>query len=259
MKTNNFFNFEFGVVKDYAIAMSPFGLAVKNSTDGAFQAYDKTTGNVVNVDGFTFKINGAFFKMPVAIDSIQIGDMLMVNGSPVYVIGKDVVGVAVIDLKCSEKKTIMPTTNIFGFNYMTKVVSMFDNFCGFGNTAPSKEQPFGNLAPLMMMQMFTGDDNDFDFDFNGDMGKMMMMSMMMGGQNPFMNMFGAAPIPTPTVNTDAIKRQAVNAGKAMRGIVSDSVEIDPNFQTPNLVGLGGVDIPDGTNIEVKMTKATTQN
>ena len=191
MKTN--FNFEFGVIKSDDYRMSPYGMAV--ACHNTFKAFDKTTGNIVDVGDFTFKMDGAFFKMPIAVDAIKVGDMLMVNHDPMFVIDtKD--GIKVVDIVHGEQKTVMPTTNIFGFNYMTKVVSMFDNMNLFsGMTAPSAEQPFGNMMPFMMMSSMCGDGG---FGFDGDMGKMMMMSMMMGGQNPFAAMMGqmapAAPV-----------------------------------------------------------------
>lgn len=191
MKTN--FNFEFGVIKSDDYRMSPYGMAV--ACHNTFKAFDKTTGNIVDVGDFTFKMDGAFFKMPIAVDAIKVGDMLMVNHDPMFVIDtKD--GIKVVDIVHGEQKTVMPTTNIFGFNYMTKVVSMFDNMNLFsGMTAPSAEQPFGNMMPFMMMSSMCGDGG---FGFDGDMGKMMMMSMMMSGQNPFAAMMGqmapAAPV-----------------------------------------------------------------
>ena len=47
-----------------------------------------------------------------------------------------------------EKKTIMPTRSPFGFNFITKVVSLADGM--FGGT-PSAENPFGNMWMFAMM------------------------------------------------------------------------------------------------------------
>lgn len=182
----NSFNFEFGVVKGDEYRMSPYGMAVMSG--GTFKAYDPNAKNIVEVGDFTFKMDGAFFKMPIAVEAIKSGDMLMVKGNPMFVVDtKD--GIKAIDIAAGEMKTVMPTTNIFGFNYMTKVVSMFDNMNMFGGmTAPTKEQPFGNMMPFMMMSSMFGKDG---FDFGEDMGKLMMVSMMMGNnQNPFAAMVG---------------------------------------------------------------------
>ena len=198
------FNFDFGAVTG-DVRMSPYGIAVES--EGTWKAFDHNTGNIVDVGDFTFRMNGAFFKMPVAIDSIQKGDMLIFKDEPVYVLGRNGDGFNVVDIVGNERKTIMPTTNIFGFNYMTKVVSLFDNM-GFGNAmAPSAEHPFGNMMPLMMMQMLSDGDA---FNMDGDMGKMMMLSMMMGGQNPMMNMFNQfAATPAPAkVKSNAVSDQS---------------------------------------------------
>lgn len=200
MKAN--FNFDFGVVTASYVRMSPYGIAVESN--GTWKAFDRKAGNIVDVGDFTFKMDGAFFKMPVAVDAVQKGDVLMVKNEPVYVLDKEGEGFKVVAIAANEQKVIMPITNIFGFNYMTKIVSMFDNM-SFGNImAPSADQPFGNMMPLMMMQMLSDSGS---FDMGGDMGKMMMMSMMMGGQNPMANMFSQF---APTLAPAQVKSGAVS-------------------------------------------------
>lgn len=151
-KENNMkmFNFDFGPIKDNdAIRMSPYGLAVKN-VNGTYQAYDKKNGEMMDVDVFNFKADNMFFKMPVAIDAIEAGDIIIFNRKPCFVFGFSEQGdVIVIDIALGEKKTILPNKSPFGFNYITKVVSLMDNM--FGGEAPSVENPFGNILPFMMM------------------------------------------------------------------------------------------------------------
>lgn len=151
-KGNNMkmFNFDFGPIKDNdAIRMSPYGLAVKN-VNGTYQAYDKKNGEMMDVDVFNFKADNMFFKIPVAIDAIEAGDIIIFNRKPCFVFGFSEQGdVIVIDIALGEKKTILPNKSPFGFNYITKVVSLMDNM--FGGEAPSAENPFGNILPFMMM------------------------------------------------------------------------------------------------------------
>ena len=144
------FNFDFGPIKDNdAIRMSPYGLAVKN-VNGTYQAYDKKNGEMMDVDVFNFKADNMFFKMPVAIDAVACGDVIIFNRKPCFVFGFSEQGdVIVIDIAMGEKKTILPNRSPFGFNYITKVVSLMDNM--FGGEAPSVENPFGNILPFMMM------------------------------------------------------------------------------------------------------------
>jgi hypothetical protein len=68
---------------------------------------------------------------------------------------------------------------MFGFNFVTKIVSMFDAFTG----APTADQPFGNMLPFIMM----GENKDID-------PMMMFMMMNQGGagfdmSNPMMLYF----------------------------------------------------------------------
>lgn len=170
-KGNNMkmFNFDFGPIKDNdAIRMSPYGLAVKN-VNGTYQAYDKKNGEIMDVDIFNFKADNMFFKMPVGIDAIEAGDVIIFNRKPCFVFGFSEQGdVIVIDIALGEKKTILPSKSPFGFNYITKIVSFVDNM--LGGEAPSAENPFGNILPFMMMS-----------EDNSSMKDMLPMMMLMNG------------------------------------------------------------------------------
>ena len=170
-KGNNMkmFNFDFGPIKDNdAIRMSPYGLAVKN-VNGTYQAYDKKNGEIMDVDIFNFKADNMFFKVPVAIDAIEAGDVIIFNRRPCFVFGFSEQGdVIAIDIAMGEKKTILPSKSPFGFNYITKIVSLVDNM--FGGEAPSAENPFGNILPFMLMN-----------EDNSSMKDMLPMMMLMNG------------------------------------------------------------------------------
>lgn len=170
-KGNNMkmFNFDFGPIKDNdAVRMSPYGLAVKN-VNGTYQAYDKKNGEIMDVDIFNFKADNMFFKIPVAIDAIEAGDVIIFNRRPCFVFGFSEQGdVIAIDIAMGEKKTILPSKSPFGFNYITKIVSLVDNM--FGGEAPSAENPFGNILPFMLMN-----------EDNSSMKDMLPMMMLMNG------------------------------------------------------------------------------
>lgn len=168
-------NFDFGpFTESGVVALSPYGIAVRSSK-GEYLTYNAATGATVDVTGFTFD----FQKMPAAIKDLRAGDMVLHRGKPMYVQSVEEDGIHCIDILNSENKVIVPVTNMFGFNFVTKVVSLMN----FNAAQPSAENPFGNLMPFMMMSSVMGDDSDNDFS------KMMMMSMMMGGSNPFTTMF----------------------------------------------------------------------
>lgn len=145
-------NFDFGPFTEPGIAI--------RSSKGEYLTYNAATG-------FTFD----FQKMPAAIKDLRAGDMVLHRGKPMYVQSVEEDGIHCIDILNSENKVIVPVTNMFGFNFVTKVVSLMN----FNAAQPSAENPFGNLMPFMMMSSVMGDDSDNDFS------KMMMM----GGSNPF--------------------------------------------------------------------------
>ena len=172
-------NFDFGpFTEPGVVALSPYGIAVRSSK-GEYLTYNAVTGATIDVTGFTFDFQKMIYKMPAAIKDLRAGDMVLHRGKPMYVQSVEEDGIHCIDILNSEAKVIVPVTNMFGFNFVTKVVSLMN----FNAAQPSAENPFGNLMPFMMMSSVMGDDSDNDFS------KMMMMSMMMGGSNPFAAMF----------------------------------------------------------------------
>lgn len=176
-------NFDFGPFTGKEVAVSPYGIAVRNK-DSEYLAYNAASGSTINVTGFTFDFQQMIYKMPVAVKDLRAGDMIMHCGKPMYIQNADdSKNIQCIDILNSESKVVVPVTNIFGFNFVTKVVS----FMNIGAAQPSADNPFGNLMPFMMMSSLMGEDSGSGS--NSDFSKMMMMSMMMGGSNPLANMF----------------------------------------------------------------------
>lgn len=174
-------NFDFGpFTEPNVVALSPYGIAVRDSK-GNYLTYNAATSSTIDVTGFTFDFQKMIYKMPATVKDLRAGDMVLHRGKPMYVQSIEEDGIHCIDILNSEAKVIVPVTNMFGFNFVTKVVSLMN----FNAAQPSADNPFGNLMPFMMMSSIMGDDSDNDFS------KMMMMSMMMGGSNPFTAMFNA--------------------------------------------------------------------
>lgn len=177
------FNFDFGPMNGSVVRMSMYGLAVKNKV-GTYVSYDAKTGEIMDVDIFNFDGASFLYKMPVAIKDIAVGDIVIHQNVPMFVVGKatDEKGLVVIDPVCGERKEIMLPRSPFGFNFATKVV----NFLGdmFGGTA-SKDNPFGNMWMFMAMQ----GDNDMSAIMpmmmmsQGNIDPTMAMVMMAMGQN----------------------------------------------------------------------------
>lgn len=162
------FNFEFGTCERDNVRMSMYGLAVQNAA-GAWVSYDATNKSVIDVDILNVDCRKYMFKMPVAMKDIKVGDVVIHNKKPMFVVDKTN-GLTVIDVVAGEEKKILLTKNMFGFDFATKVVSMFD-MSGANATA---EAPFGNMLPLLLLGNETKGDNDA-----------MLMYMMMQGQSGF--------------------------------------------------------------------------
>ena len=161
------FNFDFGPCTGDNVRMSMYGLAVKNAA-GTYVSYNTKTKEIVDVDILNFDGGKYMYKFPVALSQVAIGDVVIHNRKPMFVIDADVPGknLTVIDVCAGEQKQIIPTVNMFGFNFITKIVSLFDMSGGMATV--SEAQPFGNMLPLMLM----GDNKDID---------PMMLMMLMGG------------------------------------------------------------------------------
>lgn len=167
----NFFkNFEFGPVKNDTVRLSPYGLAVKN-LDNSWVAYDAASDSIIDVDVFNFEGKNLIYKIPAAPHTVRAGDMIVHQGKAMYVLHDVEEGdtsIVVIDPRAGESKEILPTRSPFGFNVVTKLVSLLD----MSGISANTDSPFGNLLPLALMG-----------DKDCDTGTMMAMMMMMNGGN----------------------------------------------------------------------------
>ena len=192
-KTMNLFsniNLDCGPINSDRIQMSPYGAAIKSS-DG-WKAYDRDNNCIISVDGFTFDFGKTpmFYKIPVSPDMVSPGDLIVHNKKCLYVKGfKDVneknSGIYAVDIASNEEKVILPSKNIFNFNFIMKIVSMLDMGGNsiFNTMRPTESNPFGAYFQMMIMsEMMSGEKGDFDF------GKMLMLQSMCGGgfNFPFM-------------------------------------------------------------------------
>ena len=170
-----FGGFDFGPAGS-GYKISHLGIAVRNA-EGVMVSYDKAKNEVVNVEVLNFEGRNLVYKMPAAIKDVKAGDALIHNGSVVFVTST-ANDITAIDVKAGEKKIILPTKSMFGFDFVTKLVCLID----FGAANASAENPFGNLMPLMLL----GNDS-FGRD---NMSTMLMLSMMNGEKfdmsNPLM-------------------------------------------------------------------------
>lgn len=174
------FNFDFGPCTGDQVRMSVYGLAVKNAA-GTYVSYNPKSGEIVDVDVLNFDGAKFMYKIPVAIKDIAIGDIIVHNRKPMFVTALPAEGataITCVDVCAGEQKQVIPTVNMFGFNFVTKIVSLFNTV---GDNAPTPDAPFGNMLPFMLMNEGT------------DKIDPMMMMFMMGGKmdmnNPMMMYF----------------------------------------------------------------------
>ena len=148
---NNIFpNASFGPVSSDIACLSPKGIAIYSGD--RWQAYDKESGNIIDVTPLNFNASNLIYNMPVGIDQIQVGDIIMHAKKPMFVLnienndGK--VRLKAIDIINAEEKVICPIKSIFGFDFYTKVICLVDMAGGF---KADEKNPFGNLAPWLLL------------------------------------------------------------------------------------------------------------
>ena len=187
------FNFDFGPV-DSSVRMSLYGMAIKNAA-GTYVAYDANSKQVMDVDILNFEgANKLMYKMPVALKDVRSGDVVVHNRKPCFVqMVCDDNRFKVLDIFDGEEKTIVPARSPFGWDFLTKVVCLYN----FNNA--DTNNPFGNLLPLLLLSDGKTDDmlpfllmsqNGADFAAN----PMLMYALISGkGSNdmlPFLLMGG---------------------------------------------------------------------
>lgn len=138
-------NLDFGNCKNDNIRLSPYGIAVRNAKLGTWVSYDPKGNKTIDVNDFV--MDGTYlYKLPVAVKDVKAGDVVLHNKVPMYVEKVENDRLLVIDPVESEEKIVLPITNMFGFNFVTKVVSIMD----MSGVAPTADSPFGNMLPFMM-------------------------------------------------------------------------------------------------------------
>lgn len=162
--------------------MSIYGPALREAITGdTWVAFDKSKEQWIDVP-FEAILNIPLFEMPVAKNDIQIGDFIFHAG-----IGTGWVRVIDFDDEVNyfieaedpsnhEIIKILPTRNMFGFDFYTKLIVPFDMGATFGGASASN--PFGMLPMLMMM-------SDKNKSSSNDNSMLMAMMMMQNGTMNF--------------------------------------------------------------------------
>lgn len=176
--------FDFGPMNDGSVMYSPYGLAFRNSNN-QYLTYNPTTKKTTDVTGLTIDLEGLIYKIPVGLSSVKPGDIIIHNGKPICVESVDNHNVTCVDIENSELKTVIPPTNVFGFNYVTKITPLFN----LGSANPSEDNPFGNIMPYLLFSTLS-ENGSYGNGF--DMQTLLLMSLLNGNAdgNFFGNIFG---------------------------------------------------------------------
>lgn len=157
------------------LKVSMKGLAIRTA-EQEYHAYDHDTKDITDVSDFTMDMD-MLYLMPVGFKDIKVGDVIQHKQRFVIVIelmGND--RLKVVDVYDGSEKTVIPTKNIFNFNFYTKVMNPMEGMFGKADAS----NPFGNMIPFLMMSESKGDQSPMEM--------MMLMQMMNGGQTSAMDM-----------------------------------------------------------------------
>lgn len=160
--------------------MSIYGPALREAVSGdTWIAFDKSKEQWIDVPCEAI-LDIPLLEMPVAKSNIQIGDFIFHAGAGwVRVIDFDDemnYFIEAEDPSNHEIIKILPTRNMFGFDFYTKLIVPFDMGATFGGASASN--PFGMLPMLMMM-------SDKNKSGSGDNSMLMAMMMMQNGTMDF--------------------------------------------------------------------------
>jgi len=171
-----FKNLKFGKLSNGTIKYSFNGIAFQSS-DGSYVTFNDDL-TFTNVSDMVMDL--PVYVMPVTANQIKIGDIILQNEQPVMIREIKSNEISVIKPFSREIVFIVPEKSIFGFDYYSKVLNVFE---GLGSAA-DQDNPFGNMLPFLMMSEGKGSQSNEDM--------MMMMLALMGGNfdmsNPMMMM-----------------------------------------------------------------------
>ena len=156
-KTMDFMkNVHFGKYTGNKIAFSIKGLCFRKD-DYTWVAWDTAERKLVDVNNFNFNLDGLLYMLPAALNQIQSGDLIIYNNQPVFVESIEDNALNVINPTEGTKQTILPEHNLFGFDFVTKIVDLSNG--ALTNVNADKDNPFGNMLPFILLQDNANSDN----------------------------------------------------------------------------------------------------
>ena len=165
---------KFGPVTD--IRFSIYGPAF----NGGDRWLARHEGEWVDVSDMLIDVGNICYMMPVAKNSIKEGDFILHKGkwARVDCIVEEENFISVEKINEQEVVQVLPTKNMFGFDYYTKLICPIESFEGAEGFGATTDNPFGMLPFIMAMK-----DGKKD-----NLLPLMMMSGKMDMSNPMMLM-----------------------------------------------------------------------
>lgn len=143
-------------------------------------------GEWVDVSDMLIDVGNICYMMPVAKNSIKEGDFILHKGkwARVDCIVEEENFISVEKINEQEVVQVLPTKNMFGFDYYTKLMCPIESFEGAEGFGATTDNPFGMLPFIMAMKDGKKDNLLLLMMMSGkmDMSNPMML-MMLSGDN----------------------------------------------------------------------------
>lgn len=151
------------------------GIAVK--TSGGYKSYNVKSGKLTNCSNFVFNIGDDFFFI-IPTNKVDVGDIILVKGTPRCVIEVDKKTLKVMNYEDMTIDTIVPERHVFMGNtyFYGKIVSLMGSAAGKGKGGMKQMMQF-----MMMNQMMGGNNNLTGGAIGGGNNNMLPMMLMMNG------------------------------------------------------------------------------
>lgn len=171
---NKFFNDLFGKLNNGVCRLSMDGEITVKTSNG-YKYYNKKSNRPVNCDQFVFDIGDEFFFV-VPTNKTEVGDILLINGQPRYVLETKNNMITVLNYEDCTVESILPESHVFmGDTYFyEKIVSMFGDDVKVGGVGMKKMMRYMMLSE--MMKSFGSNSQ------TNAMANMMLLMMMSGGK-----------------------------------------------------------------------------
>lgn len=174
MDMMNCFNGMFGKLGAGMCRLTMNGrIAVK--TTGGYKSYNVKTGKLTNCSNFVFNIGDDFFFI-IPTNKVDVGDIILVKGTPRCVIEVDKKTLKVMNYEDMTIDTLVPERHVFMGNtyFYGKIVSLM------GSTAGKGKDGMKQMMQFMMMSQMMGGNTSGGMNMGGN-NMLPMMFMMNGG------------------------------------------------------------------------------